>query len=82
MYMYINDVVVKYTYRADPVRHQLVLNKGESDGVFVGQPLIDAAGLMGQIVEVQQQIQKHADDNVRYVLSLLDSSVSLCMYRS
>ena len=36
----------------DPVRHQLVLNKGESDGVFVGQPLIDAAGLMGQIVEV------------------------------
>jgi rod shape-determining protein MreC len=36
----------------DPVRHQLVLNKGEQDGVFVGQPLIDAHGLMGQIVEV------------------------------
>ena len=36
----------------DPVRHQLVLNKGENDGVFVGQPLIDADGLMGQIVEV------------------------------
>ncbi|MFT4518947.1 MAG: rod shape-determining protein MreC [Halioglobus sp.] len=36
----------------DPARHQLVLNKGESDGVFVGQPLIDADGLMGQIVEV------------------------------
>ena len=36
----------------DPVRHQLVLNKGERDGVFVGQPLIDADGLMGQIVEV------------------------------
>jgi rod shape-determining protein MreC len=36
----------------DPVRHQLVLNKGERDGVFVGQPLIDANGLMGQIVEV------------------------------
>ncbi len=36
----------------DPVRHQLILNKGERDGVFVGQPLIDAAGLMGQIVEV------------------------------
>ena len=36
----------------DPVRHQLVLNKGEGDGVFVGQPLIDADGLMGQIVEV------------------------------
>ena len=36
----------------DPVRHQLVLNKGRNDGVFVGQPLIDADGLMGQIVEV------------------------------
>ena len=36
----------------DPVRHQLVLNKGERDGVFVGQPLIDADGLMGQVVEV------------------------------
>lgn len=36
----------------DPVRHQLVLNKGSADGVFVGQPLIDADGLMGQIVEV------------------------------
>lgn len=36
----------------DPVRHQLVLNKGDLDGVFVGQPLIDADGLMGQVVEV------------------------------
>ena len=36
----------------DPVRHQLVINKGLADGVFVGQPLIDADGLMGQIVEV------------------------------
>ncbi len=36
----------------DPERLQLVLNKGEADGVFVGQPLIDANGLMGQIVEV------------------------------
>ena len=36
----------------DPVRHQLVLNKGENDGVFVGQPLIDADGLMGQVVAV------------------------------
>jgi rod shape-determining protein MreC len=36
----------------DPVRHQVVINKGEGDGVFVGQPLIDASGLMGQIVEV------------------------------
>jgi rod shape-determining protein MreC len=39
----------------DPVRHQLVLNKGRSDGVFVGQPLIDANGLMGQVVEVSAE---------------------------
>lgn len=36
----------------DPMRHLLVLDKGEQDGVFVGQPLIDADGLMGQVVEV------------------------------
>lgn len=36
----------------DPARHQLVLNKGEADEVFLGQPIIDADGLIGQIVEV------------------------------
>jgi len=36
----------------DPARHQIMLNKGDADNVFVGQPLIDADGLMGQIVEV------------------------------
>jgi rod shape-determining protein MreC len=36
----------------DPERLQLVLNKGQRDGVFIGQPLIDADGLMGQIVQV------------------------------
>jgi rod shape-determining protein MreC len=39
----------------DPVRHLLLLNKGRSDGVFVGQPLIDAGGLMGQVVEVSAE---------------------------
>lgn len=36
----------------DPVRQQVVLNKGARDAVYVGQPLIDADGLMGQVVEV------------------------------
>ena len=35
----------------DPARHLVVLDKGEADGVFTGQPLIDANGLMGQVVE-------------------------------
>ena len=36
----------------DPVRHLVVLNKGATQGVYVGQPLLDATGLMGQVVEV------------------------------
>lgn len=36
----------------DPVRHQLVLDKGDEANVQVGQALIDANGLMGQVVEV------------------------------
>ncbi len=36
----------------DPARHLVVLDKGSSEGVYMGQPLIDANGLMGQVVEV------------------------------
>lgn len=36
----------------DPMRHLLLINKGAEDGVYVGQPLIDAEGLVGQVVEV------------------------------
>ena len=36
----------------DPARHLVVLNKGSADKVFAGQPLIDAQGLMGQVIEV------------------------------
>lgn len=36
----------------DPVRHLIILNKGANQGVYVGQPLIDASGLMGQVIEV------------------------------
>lgn len=35
-----------------PFSQQLILNKGSSDGVFVGQPALDADGLFGQIVHV------------------------------
>jgi rod shape-determining protein MreC len=38
----------------DPMRHQLVLNKGASEDVYVGQPLIDADGLLGQVVAVSE----------------------------
>lgn len=34
----------------DPFRQQVVINKGHRDGVYRGQPLIDAYGVMGQII--------------------------------
>ncbi|SEP93722.1 rod shape-determining protein MreC [Solimonas aquatica] len=36
----------------DPYRHQIMLNRGSSDGVYRGQAVVDAYGVMGQIVEV------------------------------
>lgn len=36
----------------DPYRHFIVLNKGSHHGVYKGQPIIDAHGIMGQIVYV------------------------------
>ncbi len=38
----------------DPFSRQILLNKGDRDGVFLGQPLIDANGVMGQIVHVNR----------------------------
>ena len=38
----------------NPLSHEVVLNKGKGDGVFVGQPVIDAYGLVGQITSVGQ----------------------------
>lgn len=38
----------------DPMRHQLVLDKGATDQVYTGQPLIDADGLLGQVVAVSE----------------------------
>ena len=38
----------------DPMRHQIRIDRGSRDAVFVGQPVIDARGLMGQVVEVRE----------------------------
>lgn len=37
---------------ADPFRHIILVNKGRDEGVYVGQPVLDARGLMGQVIEV------------------------------
>lgn len=36
----------------DPNRHQIVINVGWNDGAYVGQPIIDQMGLVGQVVQV------------------------------
>jgi rod shape-determining protein MreC len=36
----------------DPYRHFIVLNKGSKDRVYKGQPIIDAHGVMGQVIYV------------------------------
>lgn len=35
-----------------PFYHQITVDKGEDDGVYAGQAVIDAYGLVGQVVEV------------------------------
>ncbi len=37
---------------ADPYRQLILLNKGSNDDVYQGQPIIDALGIMGQVVHV------------------------------
>ena len=36
----------------EPFVNQVVLNKGSRDGVYTGQPVLDATGIMGQVVQV------------------------------
>lgn len=36
----------------NPFTHRIIIDKGSRDGVFLGQPVLDARGLMGQVVEV------------------------------
>ncbi|MFO7528204.1 MAG: rod shape-determining protein MreC [Marinobacter sp.] len=38
----------------DPFSHEVIINKGLSDGVSPGQAILDAHGLMGQVVQASQ----------------------------
>jgi|SaaInlStandDraft_1057018.scaffolds.fasta_scaffold16135_2 rod shape-determining protein MreC len=42
----------------DPSAHHITLDKGREDGVFVGQPVIDAVGLVGQVIEISSKLSK------------------------
>lgn len=39
---------------SDPYHQYVVLNHGSDSGVFVGQPVVDAKGVVGQVVEVNK----------------------------
>lgn len=36
----------------DPSRQQVMVNKGSSSGVFVGQPVLDASAVVGQVIRL------------------------------
>ncbi len=38
----------------EPLRRQLLLNKGSHHGVFEGHPVVDAQGIMGQVIETSR----------------------------
>lgn len=37
---------------SDPYSHQVLINRGANDGVYEGQPVLDANGVVGQILHV------------------------------
>ncbi|MEH6551429.1 MAG: rod shape-determining protein MreC [Pseudomonadales bacterium] len=48
-----DDVVIAELIGVSPRidQHIIILDKGSNDGVYVGQPVLDAKGIMGQVVE-------------------------------
>jgi len=36
----------------DPFQHQVIINRGSENGVMLGQPILDAGGVMGQVIEL------------------------------
>lgn len=49
-----NKVTVAQLLAVDlaPYTQQIIIDKGEKDGVYVGQPVLDAYGVMGQVISV------------------------------
>lgn len=39
----------------DPYSQQILIDKGAENGVFIGQPVLDAYGLLGQVIDVLPQ---------------------------
>lgn len=43
---------------AEPLVRQMVINKGTKNGVYLGQPVLDANGVVGQIVQTGPKISR------------------------
>jgi len=39
----------------DPYRHRVRINKGSNDGVYKGQPVLDAFGIVGQVTRIDRE---------------------------
>ncbi|WP_445358854.1 rod shape-determining protein MreC [Microbulbifer sp. ANSA005] len=50
----------------DPLEHVLLIDKGRDDGIDIGTPVMDASGLLGQVIE--------AGDSYSRILLITDSS--------
>ena len=46
------------TAETDVYRQQVVINQGERDGAYVGQPVIDEKGVIGQIISVGENTSR------------------------
>ncbi len=54
---------------SSPYRHQVVIDKGHTDGVYEGQPVINEKGIVGQVINVSAHNSR--------VLLLTDSNSSI-----
>ena len=52
--------------------HTLIINRGSQDGVYIGQPVLDSEGLMGQVTRVNK--------NFSTVLLITDSKDDIKIY--
>ncbi len=53
----------------NPYLHQIIIDKGSAQGVYQGQPVVDAYGVMGQVIQVGEFTSR--------VLLLIDSSSAI-----
>jgi rod shape-determining protein MreC len=48
------EILIAEVVKVDQDKQQILINKGEANKVYVGQPVIDAQGVMGQVTEVNR----------------------------